>query len=223
MGVFATPVRSGDFVYSGELLVDPGNSRQYRKADEGQLRALLQPDSKETIKDETAPFYEAQLVHYGLQRTKDKARAKWRLLDALNAGSLQVPQAVKQTEAALKKEHSANIKRAKQQSKTANDASQPAAATAAQGSEPPKKKQKVSTTASAKTDAAASSSKQAPAKSSSKKKPATVETGSKKSGPPSVSSHPKTFTQPTSPGGPGPGPVHPSLVGTGRIQTARCS
>lgn len=112
MNVFATPIQRDHFVYHNELLVDPGNNKQYRRASEPQLTALLKPGpNASAAKDETAHFYEAQLIHYGLQRTKDKARAKWRLLEALNAGSLAVPSGVKKIEGELRKEHNSGSRK----------------------------------------------------------------------------------------------------------------
>ncbi|KAI9715614.1 MAG: hypothetical protein M1828_000757 [Chrysothrix sp. TS-e1954] len=151
MDIYATPARRGDFVYLGELLVDPGNAKQYRRASDSQLQALLRPQASAPVKDETAHFYEAQLIHYGLQRTKDKARAKWRLHEALNAEGLQVPAEVKRLETALNKEYAANVKRSKESASPAiengahgkgrkhdNDTATASTPT------PPKKKQKAS-------------------------------------------------------------------------------
>ena len=66
MDAFAAPVRDGHLTYNGELLIDPGNSKHYKRASEVELRGLLKPDPKSVAKDETAHFYEAQLIHHGL-------------------------------------------------------------------------------------------------------------------------------------------------------------
>ena len=114
MDIFATPVRRDHFIYHNELLVDPGNRKQYRRAPTSELSALLKPTAaSSSTKDETAHFYEAQLVHYGLPRTKDKARAKWRLLEALDHNSLSVPADVAKIEGQLKKEYNAGCKKQK--------------------------------------------------------------------------------------------------------------
>lgn len=44
------------------------------------------------------------MIHYGLPPSKNKAVAKMRLLDALNAGKLVVPKEIAKIEAELKKE-----------------------------------------------------------------------------------------------------------------------
>ena len=40
-------------------------------------------------KDQVGHWYEAQLIHYGLQRSKDKNAAKVRLQQAINQGKLK--------------------------------------------------------------------------------------------------------------------------------------
>lgn len=97
-------------LYHGELFVNPGNGKHYKRASASDLAALLK--AAQGAKDETAPYYEAQLVHYGLQRTKDKARAKWRLLEAINGKILKTPEAVLNVEKELKKEYKAANRKA---------------------------------------------------------------------------------------------------------------
>ena len=53
------------------------------------------------------------MVHYGLPPSKDKARAKMRLLDALNTGKLSVPASMQEVEKSLKKQYTAAERKAK--------------------------------------------------------------------------------------------------------------
>lgn len=61
--------------------------------------------------------YEAQLIHYGLPPSKDKARAKMRLLEALNLSRLVVPSNIASMEAEMKKEYALAERKAKAQYK----------------------------------------------------------------------------------------------------------
>lgn len=63
--------------------------------------------------DEVGHYYEAQLIHDGLEPSKNKAVAKVRLLEALNKGTLKAPEEVLKLEKAMKKEYDAENKRAK--------------------------------------------------------------------------------------------------------------
>lgn len=86
-------------------------------------------------------WYEAQLIHYGLPPSKDKAKAKIRLLEALNASALVVPAHIVTLEAFLRKKYEAAERRAKAQYK--------AGLTAAAGGDQsgPSKKRKTSDSA----------------------------------------------------------------------------
>ena len=64
-------------------------------------------------KDAFGHWYEAQLIHYGLPPSKDKARAKMRLLEALNASVLVVPPAIVKLEESLRKEYDVAERKAK--------------------------------------------------------------------------------------------------------------
>lgn len=66
MNAYATPSRRRDFLYHGDLLVNPGNNKYYKRASTAELTALLKPAASGAPKDETAHFYEAQPLHYGL-------------------------------------------------------------------------------------------------------------------------------------------------------------
>lgn len=86
-------------------------------------KALIEPP-----KDQVGHWYEAQLIHYGLPPSKDKARAKMRLLEALNNSALNVPTSITTMEAEMKKEYAAAERKIKAQLK--------ASETPAQKSEP---------------------------------------------------------------------------------------
>jgi hypothetical protein len=95
--------------------VDLGTGRRHPRAADSELRSLLLPKglkSAASPKDPVAHWYEAQLIHYGLPRTRDKNLAKVRLTQALTAGKLAVPADVKKTEADLKKEWASAVRKA---------------------------------------------------------------------------------------------------------------
>tara|TARA_R110002003_G_scaffold505_3_gene20131 strand:+ start:1603 stop:2166 length:564 start_codon:yes stop_codon:yes gene_type:complete len=116
MAAFAPPARRGDFIYSSVLQADPGNSIPHPRASVAELAALLRPeapnlyskgrkpDFSTPAKDPPWHFYAAQLIHYGLPITKDKSRAKLKLLDAMNQFKLEVPAWVLKLEGELRNE-----------------------------------------------------------------------------------------------------------------------
>ena len=118
---FASPAFRDNFYYNGDLWFDIGNSNRHKRATVEEISALLRPDvhkSKKALatsppKDQVGHWYEAQLVHYGLPPSKDKARAKVRLLEALNSSGLKVPAGIAKMEAELKNEFAAAEKKAK--------------------------------------------------------------------------------------------------------------
>ena len=88
------------------------------------LPTILRPDLKKAKKATASPqkdpvghWYEAQLSHYGLPPSKDKPRAKMRLLEALNNSNLNVPPNIVSMEAEMKKEFAAAERKAKAQFK----------------------------------------------------------------------------------------------------------
>ena len=100
---FTSPIQRGNLFYNGsDLSVEVGNLNRHKQATVQEITALLRPDLKKTkstapvheTKDRAAHWYEAQLIHYGLPPSKEKARAKMRLLEALNTSNLQVPFAI---------------------------------------------------------------------------------------------------------------------------------
>ena len=121
---FAPPVSRGNFHYNGNLYVDVGNCNRHERATVEEVSAFLRPDLKKSkkvsvdqSKDQVGHWYEAQLIHYGLPPSKDKARAKMRLLEALNQSKLKVPSNIVNMEAEMKKEYAAAERKAKAQYK----------------------------------------------------------------------------------------------------------
>ncbi|KAI4272652.1 MAG: hypothetical protein LQ337_005158 [Flavoplaca oasis] len=119
---FAQPVVKDNFVYNGDLFVDVGNLNRHKRASVAELTEVLRPDLKKpkngaAVKDPVGHWYEAQLIHYGLPPSKDKARAKMRLLENLNQSKLSVPPQIIAIETALKKEYAAAERKAKAQYK----------------------------------------------------------------------------------------------------------
>ena len=121
---FAPPVGRDGFYFNGELYVETGNLNRHKRASIPEITAILRPDLKKSKsvpatspKDPVGHWYEAQLIHYGLPPSKDKARAKMRLLEALNGSKLVVPATITRLEADLKKEYAAADRKAKAQYK----------------------------------------------------------------------------------------------------------
>jgi hypothetical protein len=112
-------IRRGDFLYHDTLFVDVGNNKRHPRASASDLKNLLLPKGA-APKDEVAHWYEAQLIHYGLQRTKDKNTAKVRLTSAISAKALTVPAYIAQMEADMKREYAAAIRKAKGAGKKEN-------------------------------------------------------------------------------------------------------
>ncbi|OQO07108.1 hypothetical protein B0A48_07676 [Cryoendolithus antarcticus] len=100
-----------EFQYRDTLLVDVGGElKRHPRASTSELKPLL--DGTAT-KDQVAHWYEAQLIHYGLQRSKDKNTAKLRLSQALSQKKLVVPSHIGDMEAQMRKEYASNVRRAK--------------------------------------------------------------------------------------------------------------
>ncbi|MCJ1425983.1 hypothetical protein MMC29_003884 [Sticta canariensis] len=114
---FAPPVSRDGFHYNGDLYVEVGNLNRHKRASVAEIRDLLRPDLKKSNKipgkDAFGHWYEAQLIHYGLPPSKDKARAKMRLLEALNASALVVPRGIVTLEESLRKEYDVAERKAK--------------------------------------------------------------------------------------------------------------
>ncbi|KAL9005518.1 MAG: hypothetical protein Q9188_001720 [Gyalolechia gomerana] len=119
---FAPPAVRANFLYNGDLYVDVGNLNRHKRASIAEITEILRPDLKKPkngapVKDPVGHWYEAQLIHYGLPPSKDKARAKMRLLENLNNSNLKVPASVATIESELKKEFTAAERKAKAQHK----------------------------------------------------------------------------------------------------------
>lgn len=136
---FAPPVSRSNFHYNGNLFVEVGDFNRHERATVEEISAILRPDLRKTKKttldppkDQVGHWYEAQLIHYGLPPSKDKARAKMRLLEALNSSKLVVPPNISKMEAEMKKEYTAAERKAKAQYKASmappTTKSEPAAA-----------------------------------------------------------------------------------------------
>ncbi|KAI9881437.1 MAG: hypothetical protein M1823_006649 [Watsoniomyces obsoletus] len=107
----ATPeVRRGNFLYRDTLFVDLGDHKRHPRASPSELKDLLLPKGVPP-KDQVAHWYEAQLVHYGLPRTKDKNTAKVRLTGAIAGKMLKVPEYLVQMEGDMKKEYARGLKK----------------------------------------------------------------------------------------------------------------
>ncbi|KAK1819892.1 hypothetical protein LTR12_005767 [Friedmanniomyces endolithicus] len=105
-------VTRGEFVYRDTLFVDVGGEgKRHPRAAETELKTLL--TGKTQQKDQVAHWYEAQLIHYGLQRSKDKNTAKVRLQQALSQGKLKIPSHISDMETQMKKDYAAAVRKAK--------------------------------------------------------------------------------------------------------------
>lgn len=120
-------IKRGEFLYRDTLFVDLGDNKRHPRASTLDLKELLLPKRAITTpKDQVAHFYEAQLIHYGSPRTKDKNTAKVRLTSTITAKTLAVPGHITVMEADTRKEYARKVK--------ANAKSTPAADMAASGS-----------------------------------------------------------------------------------------
>lgn len=107
----APPVSVRGFAFvNGEFFAEASGQQQHRRATPAELKAHFTSGSD---KDHPAHWFEAQLVHYGLQPSKTKAVARMRLFDAVNAKKLTVPADIIKLEADLKKEWTKKDREAK--------------------------------------------------------------------------------------------------------------
>ena len=112
----ATPaVVRDNFVYNDAFFAQVDENKRHPRASVAELTSLLRPETSSTppVKDQVGHWYQAQLVHYGLQPSKDKNTAKVRLLQAINANTLSVPVHVTKLEKDMKKEFTAAAKKTK--------------------------------------------------------------------------------------------------------------
>ncbi|KAI0095591.1 hypothetical protein F4814DRAFT_179573 [Daldinia grandis] len=97
----ASPISKDGFSYAGDLFAETSGHNRHRRATVAELRDHFQSGSE---KDHPAHWFEAQLIHYGLQVSKTKAVARMRLFDAVNAGNVSIPAHIQKLESELKKE-----------------------------------------------------------------------------------------------------------------------
>ena len=106
---FPTAIIRDKFVYDGSLKVNTGNGILHKRATIPEITQLLRPvvdgaNQRPRTRDQVGHWYEAQLIHYGLQPSKNKATAKICLLDALNVSRLAVPVRIEAVENAMQQE-----------------------------------------------------------------------------------------------------------------------
>lgn len=113
------PVVRGEFLYREVLLVDVGGElKRHPRASEAEIKRLLNATDS-SGKDQVSHWYEAQLIHYGLQRSKVKNTAKMRLHQAINSGKLKAqPAHLVDMEGQMKKEFTAAVRKSKIQTKS---------------------------------------------------------------------------------------------------------
>lgn len=105
--------------------VETSGHNLHRRATVSELQALFDRSPAAggpNTPDPVGHWYEAQLLHYGLAPSKNKAVAKVRLLDALRAGGLNVPKDILKVEGDLKKEWKKKDKETKSGSRSGGTA-----------------------------------------------------------------------------------------------------
>ncbi|KAI1132529.1 hypothetical protein F5Y10DRAFT_230788 [Nemania abortiva] len=111
----APAVTKDGFSFAGDLYAEASGHNRHRRAAIPELKEHFKSGSD---KDHPAHWFEAQLIHYGLQPSKTKSVARMRLFDAVNSGKLAVPAHIKKLETDLKKEWTKNEREAKKAVKT---------------------------------------------------------------------------------------------------------
>lgn len=102
---FAGPVSNGKFSFAVDsFYVETSNHNLHRRATVPELQSLFDTSTASKTPDPVGHWYEAQLLHYGLAPSKNKAVAKMRLLDAVRGGGLAVPRDIVKIEGDLKRE-----------------------------------------------------------------------------------------------------------------------
>ncbi|KAI0853771.1 hypothetical protein F5Y00DRAFT_59658 [Daldinia vernicosa] len=124
----ASPVSKDGFSYAGDLFAEASGHNRHRRATVAELKDHFKSGSE---KDHPAHWFEAQLIHYGLQVSKTKAVARMRLFDAVNAGNLSIPAHIQKVESELKKEWIKKEREAKKAFKSAATSSPAPKATGA--------------------------------------------------------------------------------------------
>lgn len=100
---------------NGDFYAESSGNNRHRRATTSELKEHFK--SSGSGKDKPAHWYEAQLIHYGLQPSKTKSVAFKRLFDASNTGKLSVPAHITKLEADLKKEWTKRDREAKKEAK----------------------------------------------------------------------------------------------------------
>ncbi|ETS79074.1 hypothetical protein PFICI_08927 [Pestalotiopsis fici W106-1] len=100
---------------NGDFYAESSGNNRHRRATTSELKEHFA--SSGSSKDKPAHWYEAQLIHYGLQPSKTKSVAFKRLFDASNTGNLSVPAHITKLEADLKKEWTKRDREAKKEAK----------------------------------------------------------------------------------------------------------
>lgn len=122
MNFSVPPIVRGEFVYRDVLLVDVGgDGKRHPRAAESEIKAILAGKAKDMV----GHWWEAQLIHYGLNRSKVKDTCKVRLQQAIGQGKVKTqPPHLSDMEGQMKKEYAAAVRRAKAQSKPQTSAGQ---------------------------------------------------------------------------------------------------
>jgi len=115
MSLAPAVTRDGFSFASGDLYAEASGHNRHRRATVAELKDHFNRPGSE--KDHPAHWFEAQLIHYGLQPSKTKSVARMRLFDAVNAGKLEVPGRIKALETDLKKEWLKSEREAKKAAK----------------------------------------------------------------------------------------------------------
>ncbi|KAJ5603703.1 hypothetical protein N7537_006659 [Penicillium hordei] len=100
------PVYHGQWAFNGyTLYITTSSGETHPRATYAELEDIfIAPIGYRTnIPDYQDHWYEAQILHYGLAPTKNKAVAKMRLMDAFQDGTLEIPMEILRIEATLRK------------------------------------------------------------------------------------------------------------------------
>jgi hypothetical protein len=120
MSLAPAVAKDGFAFVAGDFYAEASGHNRHRRAT---ISALKDHFKSGSDKDHPAHWFEAQLIHYGLQPSKTKSVARMRLFDAVNSGKLTVPGHLKNLEADLKKEWTKNEREAKKAVKTVKSTS----------------------------------------------------------------------------------------------------
>ncbi|KAF7545205.1 hypothetical protein G7Z17_g9352 [Cylindrodendrum hubeiense] len=114
----APPVSGDGFAFAnGDFFADASGQNQHRRATAAEINEHFRSGNE---KEHPAHWFEAQLAHYGLDKSKAKSVARMRLHDAAKEGKLIVPSRITKLEATLKKEWMKNDREAKKALKSAS-------------------------------------------------------------------------------------------------------